>query len=388
MSRQLVVALDVGSSKVACVIGQLINPAELPAQSRAGSVGVALVGHGVASYPLGAWPPEPSVVAECIERALEETRVTDLPDRVSVTLSHPQIAHTPVTAQLDLADEPVTVRARDLHRLRKQAIAQALGLDRDALLLEAIGYRGNGFEGVRNPTGLVATRLHGTFQLVSLPLNVRRMITQALELLGLELDQLIYSLHALAASQLSITPAAAVLVIDIGGACTDVAMVRHGHLVRSDTIAWGGQTILDAVATACRLTRDQALPMSLEGLASTKPAVRRLVEGQLPPLRESIHRVLQDGPVPEQAVVTGRGALMDGFVEWVEATAQMPATLGRSAQAKDLGDVARQVALSPALGALELTARARSHSRFSDSASPRMFDRLLNRTKRILVEYF
>ena len=388
MSRQLVVALDVGSSKVACVIGRLVNLAELPAQSRAGSVGAELVGHGLASYPLGAWPPEPSVVAECIERALEETRVTDLPDRVTVTLSHPHVAHTQVTAQLDLADEPVTVRVRDLHRLRKHAIAQALGLDRDALLLEAIGYSGNGFEGIRNPTGLVATRLHGTFQLVSLPLNVRRMITQALELLGLELDQLIYSLHALAASQLSIDPAGQVLLIDVGGSCTDMAMLRHGHLVRSDTIAWGGQTVLDAVATACRLTRDQALPMSLEGLASATPTVRRVMEEQVRALREPLHRLLQASSVPSLAVVTGRGALMDGLVEWVETMTGIPATLGRSAQAKELGDVARQVALSSALGALELAARARQRPRFSRASSPRLFDRLLDRTKRILVEYF
>jgi hypothetical protein len=95
--------------------------------------------------------------------------------------------------------------------------------------------------------------------------------------------------------------------------------------------------------------------------------------------------------LPDSAVVTGRGACLDGMVEWVGRVSGLDAKLGRSPLAKDCGDLTRQVALSPALGLLQL------HSRLAPPpegaaggirGSGRLVDRVLERARHVLVEYF
>ncbi|MBI3312078.1 MAG: hypothetical protein HYZ88_00940, partial [Candidatus Omnitrophica bacterium] len=305
MRSHPVLAIDLGSSKVACLVehdGEILNT-------------------GLANYPMetAAGFCEPSLIARTIELALDDARLSQLPGRALVALTHPAFSHTTVSTQIAVADEPATIRSRELQRLHAQAVGQALALDQDVLLLEALGYTGNGFEGVKNPRGLVATRMNGTFQLIAMPLATQRAATQALDIVGLEVDRFVYGLKAAAASCLSsgtTSREAKCLVIDIGGRCTDAAIVDQGSLVRTRSMAWGGLTIAEAVAQQCRLTLEQALTASLEGLTSPKPEIRQAVEHQLSVLHQHIQPLVNGQPLPRSAIVTGRGALMDGVVEW------------------------------------------------------------------------
>ena len=386
MGVQPLVAIDLGSSKVACAVGK-------PLTNGAGG-GVELLGVGVAGYPtmMTTWPCEPALLAEAINQALEDAKLMQLPDRALVALTHPDLFHRRVTAHIEVADEPITIRQRDLQRLREQAVSQALELDRAALLLEPLGYAGNGFDGVKDPRGLVATRVRGTFQLISVPIAVRRAVTQALDVVGLELDRLVYGLQAVVASCVEERLwSKRVLLIDVGGCCTDLAIMDAGRLSRSLSIPWGGAMVVDAVAKACRLTMDQALAVSLEGLSSQQPKVRQLVERELRLLQQQVHGLLKGEALPDLAIVTGRGALMDGLVEWVAQMTQINAVLGRSPRAKGLGDLNRQIAVSAALGLLELAVRTPTGGQTRIQGvrgSGRLLDRLLERTKYLLVEYF
>jgi len=65
-------------------------------------------------------------------------------------------------------------------------IVEQLGVDREALVVERLGCDGNGFQGVKDPKGLAATRLVGTFHMITIPISVRRTIIQAVESAGLE----------------------------------------------------------------------------------------------------------------------------------------------------------------------------------------------------------
>jgi cell division ATPase FtsA len=351
MASRPIVAIDLGSTKVACVVGQATENGQ----------GFEIVGSGLASYPSpsSAWPGDPSLIARVVEQALEEAGCAPSLDRAIVALTHPALSHHRVTASIDVADEPVTVRSRELQRLKAQAIGQALGIDQDALLLEAVAYRGNGFDGVRDPRGLVATKLSGTFQLIGLPLAAKRAATQALEALGLEAEQFLYSLQASAASCIE-EPLRSkrVLLVDLGGCCADLAIVDQGCL-----------------------TRTLSIPVTLEGVASPK----RLIDRHLRDLEQGLRQLMKGEVMPETAIVTGRGALIDGVVEWVECATELNAVLGRSPRASRLGDLSRQVALSAAIGLLELRFRGRSPS---PARSSRFVNRLLDRTKTLLIEYF
>ena len=371
------VAVDIGSTKVACLF-------LMPASSGAWDV----AGCGLARYQLGAsgWPAESLTISQALEQALEEARVPASVDRAVAAFSHPDLSHDRVSAQIRLADEPMSVRNRDVERLHRQAVSQALGIDREVFLLEALGYTGNGFTGVRDARGLVATRLAGEFQLVAVPLAVRRVVRQAFEATGLEVTQLVYSLSAaLTACSEDIAAASRVLVMDIGGWCTDLAIVEHGRLVRSATAAWGGMSLVDAIAKRCGAPRERALMLSLEGLAGSTPEVRAVVEEQLAELRTALDAFLREQAQPERVVVSGGSSLIGGMLEWIEAATGLPASLGRHAKAKEQGDLSSQMSFSTVYGLVQLIAPA------PVVASPKpvqALNRLVERTKILLNEYF
>ncbi len=378
MKHKPIVALDLGSTKVACVV----------ARPRSEGLGMDILGSGVARHPLPTttWPCEPAVIGRTVERALEEADVMESLDRAWVAVTHPALSHHRVAAQIELAAEPVPIRERVVQRLKAQATAQSLGIDRDVLLLEPLGYQGNGFDGAIDPRGLLATRLKGQFQLVAIPVAVRRAIVHGLEIAGLEAERVVYGVRASAAACFDGQASAQrVLLIDLGGCSTDLAVVEQGRITHSCTVPWGGATVIDAVAMACRLPLEQALAASLEGLASPKPEIREILERELDVLHSGISALLQGVVPPDRAVVTGGGALIDGLVEWVERATGIPSVLGRSPHAQRFGDVARQVALTAALGLLVPTASGQVPL---PSRTPRLLNRLFQGTKTVLTEYF
>ena len=369
-------ALEIGSAKVACVIARDVGD------------DWQIAGAGVARYPstATAWPCEIAVMARTIEQAIEAAGCGEMPDEALAVVSHPQLLHTRITAQVELAQEPVAIRRHDVERLRAQALAQSLGLDQDALAVTTLGCSGNGFEDVPDPRGLTATRLRGTFHVVAMPLSLRRAVVRACDQAGVEVRTFLYSLPASARACLTPVDGGRVLVIDVGGVQVDAGVFVEQRLTASTTVPWGGQVLSHAVASDGRLTSTQALAASLEGLASSNPSVRKMLEEQLPAVRDGLARLLEGQPKPDAAVIAGGGALIDGLAEWFERELGLPCRVGRSPRVAQQGELWHQLALGASVGALEMTAGPPA------SLTPRAprgrFTRLLATAHSILNDYF
>lgn len=372
-----IVALEIGSTKVACAIG--LSRDHLP--------GVELLGSSVVAYPTlpEAWPSDPLMIGRTVEAALEATALTGDFSQAQVAIAHPALRSELVHVTMALADEPINVRLHDLERLRTCALNQALGVDREALVVERLGCSGNGFEGVRDPRGLPATHLRAAFHLVTMPLAVRRVVTQAVESAGLEIVRLTHTLPALLASLPDKALASRrLLLIDVGGLATDAGLFVDGLWQRAEFLPWGGLSCAMEIAKTLRVTLDQALTWSLEGLSSRKKEVSSLFRERWRLLKEAIDRLLTDQPLPAAVLINGRGGLVDGFVEWVERETGIPASLCRNPRANLSSDLSRQLSLGPVLGLLEAAALP------ANGVPPptSVLNRLLYRTRTLLTEYF
>ena len=378
MIRPLV-ALDIGSTKVACAIG-------LPHEQ---APGFELLGSSLITYPLLAesWLSDPLMVGRTIEQALEATAVAGDFHRALVIMSHPLLASEQIRASVRIGDEPIAVRQQDLDRLTARALDQALSVDREPLVIERLHCSGNGFDAVRDPLGRPATRLMGSFHIVTMPMAARRAIVQAVESAGLEVMQLGFSLSAIAAALASeFSQRQRLLLVDIGGLNTDAGLFVDGQLWNAKTVRWGGLSFALEIARTLSTTVEQAVTMSLQGLTSRKPEVRQLLERELIPLQKAIEQLLKGEPLPDAVLATGRGALIDGLVEWLERTTTIKAELARTPRAQGIGDMARQIALTPVAGLLDLATRTPPRGPLTLSA--RFVDRLVNRTRLVLTEYF
>jgi cell division protein FtsA len=373
------VALDVGATKVACAIG-------LPHER---STGFELMGSSLVPYPAltEAWLADPLLVGHTVEQALEASGVTAEVHRALVTVNHPALMSERTRVVMTLADEPVTVRSHDLDRLQTHAVNQVLGIDRDPLMVEPVTFSGNGFEGVRDPRGLSATRLVGTYHIVTIPVAARRALVQAVESAGLEVARLTYTLPAVWAS-VSDEPLRRkrALLVDVGGLATDLGLFSEGTLLDSTSLPWGGLTLAATIAKKFQVTMDQAIAWSREGTTCRRDEVRTLIEQHWGAITKALDRLRKDQPRPDAILVSGRGALMDGLAEWIERATEIPTVLGRSARTSTLSDLSRQVGLSAAIGMLELATRT-SAGPVVGRSSHRL-TRLLDRTRTILTEYF
>ena len=378
MTTRPLVALDIGSTKVACAVG-------VPHEH---TPGFELLGSSIVPYPScqDAWLSDPLLVGHAIEQALEAAAVREDLHQALVAINHPSLKAEQVRTAITLGDEPVVVRAHDVERLQRAALHQALGVDREPLLVERLGCAGNGFDRVRDPRGLSATRLTGAFHIVTMPMAARRALVQAVESAGLEVGRLLYTLPAVLASvadpELS---RQRVLLVDVGGLSVDIGLFVDGVLQALSVLPWGGLTLATAIASDAQVTMEQAVTWSLEGTACRRPEARALIERRWAELPGAAAGLLTDQPRPDRVLVSGRGGLMDGFVEWIEQATEVPAALCRSARTGTVGDLSRQIGLSAALGLLELMSVKGSRP----AAKPdRLVDRLIARTRSVLTEYF
>ncbi len=372
-------ALDIGSTKVACAIG-------LP-QER--SRGFELLGSSLVPYPneMEVWLGDPLLVTRTIEQALDAAGTAVGCARALVAFTHPRLAGERVRTSLRLGDEPVTVRAQDVKRLKRAALDATLGIDREPLVTEPLGYAGNGFDEMRDPCGLSATRLLGTYHVVTMPIAVRQALIQAVEAAGLEVIRLTHTLAAVCAAlaDAGLLPPRALLV-DVGGLSTDLGRFTHGVFEALEVAAFGGIPLASTIARELRLTVDQAERLSREGLACRRPEVRAVIERECARLRQAFDRLLQDQPRPDALFIAGRGGLCDGLAEWMEQVVEVPVSVCRSPRVNQQGgDLAHHVGLTAAVGLLAMATQA---SPAPSSGAPRFFNRLLGRTRAILTEYF
>jgi Tfp pilus assembly PilM family ATPase len=377
LKSQPVIALDIGSTKVACAIG-------CPSEQESGA---AILGTSLVPYPdlRGEWMADPQAVGRAIEQAVEETGVSMSVSRALVTCSCPGLSSHQVRSSVPLADEPVPIRTRDLLRLAQGALDQAVGVDQEPLLVERVRCEGNGFDRVRDPRGLPATRVAGEFHIVTMPMAARRSLVQAVESAGLEPERLVLSLQAHAGGLGPRGSTGRLLLIDVGGSTVDIGLLAEGCVAASTILPWGGVTLALAIAQERQVTMDRAIALSLGGLSSTNPEVRRIIEARLGELAQAVGTLIQGGPLPDQAFVAGRGALIDGVVEWVEQATKIESTLLRHPGAPQSRDLSKQLGLGAALGLLDL---GTSHPRQAAVTSPRLLGRVLGLTKTLLTEYF
>jgi len=369
------VALDIGSTKVACALG-------VPQEAG----GFDLLGSSLVDYPGApeAWLDDPLLVGRTIEQALEATGVHGDFHRALVTFSHPAQMYERIRSTVRVADEPLAIRPQDLRRLEQAAVHQALPVDREPLLVTRLSCAGNGFDGVQDPRGLPATRISGQFSIVTIPLAARRALVQAVESAGLEVTAIVPGIQALAAATVSRHDR--VLLMELGGLSSTLAVWAEGRLQALGTVAWGGATWTRTLASDAHVTLEDALRMSLQGLHSRHPGARQTLESHLAALHEAAHQLLAREPLPERALIGGRGAMIDGVVEWLEQATGIKTELARHPRTQRIGEVGRQLGLTPVMGVLELATRGNG-----TAGAPRsfgVFDRLVDRTRTLLAEYF
>jgi cell division protein FtsA len=215
----------------------------------------------------------------------------------------------------------------------------------------------DGQEGVADPLGMVGSRLEADVHVVTIPIATVQNLLNCVNRAGVEVIEMV--LEPLAAGEAVLTPderELGIVLADIGGGTTEVAVWRGGTLAHTAVLPVGGDHFTNDLAVvlktpvpdAERLKRkygsalaalvsdDETIDVPLTGGRGVHPVRRREIAEILQPRAEELLQLLWEDAVREVPagelraglILTGGGADLDGLLEVAEQVVGVPVRRG------------------------------------------------------------
>lgn len=371
-SGNMIVGLDIGTSKVVAIVG------EVNADGGLSIVGIGR--HRSRGLKKGTVVNIESTV-QSIQRAVEEA---ELMAGCRIHSVYAGIAGSHIRSLNShgiVAIRDREVYPADIDRVIDAAQAVAIPADQKILHILPQEYIIDMQEGVKEPLGMSGVRLEAKVHLVTCATNAYQNIEKCIRRCGLETDEII--LEQLASSYSVLTEdekELGVCMVDIGGGTTDIAIFTEGAIRHTGVIPIAGDQVTNDIAMALRTPTDNAEELkikyacALSQLASPDEMIKVPGVGDRAP-RELSRQALADVVEPRYdelfhliqseirlsgyadvlaagMVLTGGTSKMEGVVELAEEIFHMPVRIGMPHDVTGLADIVRNPTYSTAVGLL------------------------------------
>jgi len=368
----MIVGLDIGTSKVVAIVGEI---------NEEGGLNIVGIGrHKSRGLKKGTVVNIESTV-QSIQRAVEEA---ELMAGCQIHSVYAGIAGSHVRSMNShgiVAIRDKEVYAADIERVIDAAQAVAIPADQKVLHILPQEYVIDSQEGVKEPLGMSGVRLEAKVHLVTCATNAAQNIEKCIKRCGLETDEII--LEQLASSYSVLTEdekELGVCIVDIGGGTTDIAIFTEGAIRHTGVIPIAGDQVTNDIAMALRTPTDHAEELkikyacALSQLASDDDMIKVPSVGERPP-RELSRQALADVVEPRYdelfhliqseirqsgyedmlaagMVFTGGTSKMEGVADLAEEIFHMPVRIGMPVEVNGLVDIVRNPTYSTAVGLL------------------------------------
>ncbi len=376
--KELVVGLDIGTSKVMVVVAEVMPGGEL----KLAGLGIA-ASHGLKRGVV----VNIDATVQSIQQALKEAEL--MADckiaRVYTGITGSHIRGINSSGMVAIKDKEVT--QADVARVIETAKAINISTDQRLLLVEPQEFVIDG-QDVREPIGMSGIRLEAKVHIVTGAQSAAENIIKCVRRCGLEVDQLM--LNPLASSLAVLTQderELGVALVDIGAGTTDIAIFTGGAIRHTAVIPIAGDLITSDIAMALRtptkdaedikvengfakqLLADPDTQVEVPGLGDRAPRMlsKQALAGVIEPRVEEIYSLVQQvirGSGYEEVlssgiVITGGSAVMPGMVELGEDIFLKPVRRGIPRYSGALSDMVAQARAATVMGLLEEARLAR-----------------------------
>ena len=370
--KDLLVGLDIGTSKVVAVVAELRPD---------GAYEVIGMGQTESKGLKKGVVVNIEATVQSIQKALEEAEL--MADckigEVFTGIAGSHIRSFNSSGMVAIKDKEVT--STDVARVIETAKAVNIPTDQQILHILTQEFIIDGQEDVREPIGMSGIRLEVKVHIVTGAVSAVQNIVKCVRRCGLEVSDLI--LQPMASADAVLTPdekELGVVLIDMGGGTTDVAIFTEGAIRHTAVIPIAGDQITNDIAMALRTPTSEAEEIKLRygvakqvladpgdslevpGLGDRGPrslsrqALAAVIEPRVEELFALVHQVVRESGYEEVLssgiVLTGGSAMMPGMVELAEDIFLKPARLGTPEYSGQLADVVRSPRYSTVLGLL------------------------------------
>ncbi|HSE91793.1 MAG TPA: cell division protein FtsA [Methylomirabilota bacterium] len=378
--RDLVVGLDVGTTKTCCVIAE-------PASGG----GLDVVGVGAApsrGLRKGVVVNIESTV-EAIKHAVAEAEQMAGAEvsGVYAGVAGGHIRGVNSRGVVAVSGKDREVSAADVERAIDAARAINLPQDREIVHVLPQTFVVDEQDGIREPVGMTGVRLEVEVHVVTGAITSVQNVVRSVNRAGLTVHDIV--LEPLASAEAVLYPEErelGVVLIDIGGGTTDVAFFRDGAIWHTAILPLGGDHVTNDIAVGLRAPVAEAEDLkrrygcALTALVSPEETVEvasvggrkprqlsrqilsEIVQPRMEEILTLVARELAKAGVQDAAtagvVVTGGTAIMEGVPELAEAVFDLPVRRGVPETIGGLADVVKSPVYATGVGLALYGARA------------------------------
>lgn len=349
--EQTVVGIDVGSSKVCTLVGEIRE-----------DVGLRVIGVGIApsrGMRKGAVVNLAEATAAIAASVQEAERTSGYRiERAYVSISGPHIASQNSRGVVAVSRREEGITAEDVSRALDSAGAISVPYNRELLHVIPRHYIVDGQEGVRDPVGMHGFRLEVEAHVVTGSSTVIQNLVKCVNGAGVEVDEVV--LGPLAAGDAVLTEnerEVGVVLVDIGGGTTDIAIFIDGTVWHTASLGIGGEYITNDIAIGLRLPPavaeevkvrygharpaqvgpEERFPAEPFGETSPQMLPRRrlaeIVEARVAEILEMVQTDIKrsgyEGLLPAGVVLCGGVAQLPGVGELAREVLGLPVRVGR-----------------------------------------------------------
>ena len=364
-NKDLVVGLDIGTSKIVALVAEINNEGNLNvigmgSQDSRGLKKGVVVNIEDTVHTISRVIQEVELMADC--------KVSNV--YTGIAGSHIKSFNS--NGMVAIKDKEVT--PSDVERVIETARAMPIPADQEILHILTQ-------DGIREPIGMSGMRLEVKTHIVTGAVSAAQNIVKCVRRCGLEVNDLV--LQPLASSFAVLSEDEkdlGVCLIDIGGGTTDIAVWTQGAIRHTSVIPIAGDQITNDIAMAlrtptreaedikckfgCALSQlsDAAKDMEVAGVDDrpSRKLSRRALADVIQPRVEELYELIQnelrragfEEVLSSGIVLTGGASVMPGMVELGEEIFHMPVRLGNPKYTGSLADVVQNPRFSTAYGLL------------------------------------
>ncbi len=371
-TRNLLVALDIGTSKIVTLV------AEVTAEGNLNLIGMG--SHASRGLKKGAVVDIESTVT-AIQRSLEEAELmADVKIREVLTgIAGSHIRSFNSHGMVAIKDKEVS--QYDIDRVIETARAVNIPMEQQVLHILEQEFIIDGQGGVRQPLGMSGMRLEVKVHIVTGAVSAAQNIMKCVRRCGLEVrDLMLQPLASADAVLLDDERDLGVCLLDIGGGTTDLAVFTEGAIKHTSVIPIAGDQITNDIAMALRTPTKDAEDLKIQqgvalrqlagvndmievpgvGDRAARQISRQTLAEVIEPRVEELYSLVQrelrscglEDLLSSGIVLTGGSALMKGMVELGEEVFHMPVRVGLPNYGGALADVVKSPRYATAMGLL------------------------------------
>lgn len=403
---RIVCGLDIGTTKATAIVADVADPGAI----RLLGVGTA-TSDGLRRGAVVDLERTTTAVSRAVEAA---ERMAEVPVRSVVAgIAGDHIRSLNSRGVIAVASRDQEIGPGDVARVVEAARAVAIPADREVLHVLPQEYVVDSQRGIREPVGMCGVRLEAEVHIITGSAAAARNLLRAIERAGLRVDDLV--LQPLASSRAVLSSDEedlGVVLLDIGGGTTDIAVFHQGAIRHTAILGLGGSNITADLAIGLRAPIERAERLKLESgfamgcLAPAGEAVavpgasgrrseilRQTLAEMIEPRVEEIlthawrevRRAQCADFLGSGVVLTGGSAALPGIVELAEEIFGMPARRGNPRPFAEAGVDLEHPMFATAVGLVRYAAaQAAENHRQVES----LVDRIGSRLKNLVAEFF